>query len=278
MDEADELRALRARAYGRDADIDADAAAMARLVELEHRNTPARPGRPPAPHPALLPDPGDDASPGGLAGRQRARRAAGDLDGPRAPAAPALPDLPLPEAEVDDGDREPPAPPEPRPTGIRRLLDPLPSALWLWWGVACIALTAVGAAAIAFAISPPDPRQVAVIAIDTDATWPDLLGERGPDAALFEEFYGLTIIRDIGWLSEDTNRMPCLVIVRTEQLLDEVGALQPVTWGCGAGRFPPTLQLTVTPSQPEALRERFAEGTGLQFVMRGDTIEVRADR
>lgn len=48
--------------------------------------------------------------------------------------------------------------------------------------------------------------------------------------------------------------------------------------GCSAGGVPASLQFTVDAGHPEALRKRFPEGTSLKFTMRGDTVEVRADR
>jgi len=36
--------------------------------------------------------------------------------------------------------------------------------------------------------------------------------------------------------------------------------------------------LRPTSAQPQALRDRFGDGTGLKLIMRGDRIEVFADR
>lgn len=283
MNEADELRRLQARAYGRDADITGDPAAQERLAELERAHAPRRsmPAAPPPPgreesetaafrtSNAAFPDPSRearDASARGFA-REGSEMAGSD------PAGAASAD---PSRESGEGGG--------RDAGergwlgsIRRMLEPLGPSGRTWLGAACIALAAVAVTAVVTTLPWPDPRQVATIAVDADASWPELLGERTPDAALFEDFHGLTVIRDIGWFSAEEERDTCLVIVRSELLREEVGALQPVTWACGAGDFPPTLHMTVNPGQPEALRERFADGTGLEFVLDGDVISVRAD-
>lgn len=284
-DEADELRRLQARAYGRDADISDDPAAQARLAELERAHAPRpAPASPPhsgragsevvglrTPNPALS----DPAHEVGDPARGSAREEA-DSAGMN-PAAAASPD---PSREGLDPSREDGG----RDQGergwarsIRRMLDTLSPSRRTWLGAACIALAALAVTAVVTTLPWPDPRQVATIAVDADAPWPELLGERTPDAALFEDFHGLTVIRDIGWFSPEEDRDTCLVIVRSELLREEVGALQPVTWACGAGDFPPTLHMTVNPGQPDALRERFADGTGLEFVLDGDVVSVRAD-
>lgn len=293
-DEANELRRLQARAYGRDADIADDPAAQARLAELERAHAP-RPSVPASPRPghegaevagfrtpdtAVL-DPsrevGDSshevghASARGLGSGREGSEAAGF----RTPDEAFLDPSRAREDPSGEGGLD--APGRGWAGSIRRMLDTLSPSRRTWLGAACIALAAVAVTAVVTALPWPDPRQVATIAVDADAPWPELLGERTPDAALFEDFHGLTVIRDIGWFSPEEDRDTCLVIVRSELLREEVGALQPVTWACGAGDFPPTLHMTVNPGQPEALRERFADGTGLEFVLDGDVVSVRAD-
>lgn len=52
---------------------------------------------------------------------------------------------------------------------------------------------------------------------------------------------------------------------------------RPVRPGCSAGAFPAVTRFTVTSAAPDALRERFAVGTSLRFVLEGDEIHVRSD-
>ncbi|MFK0402723.1 hypothetical protein ACIQTT_10365 [Microbacterium sp. NPDC090225] len=254
MSDDDELRALRARAYGRDADIDGDPAALARLRALEADAVPVgvMPQRAVEPSPvaevAVVPPP---AAP---------------------PAAPEDIDAP---PRADDASAEPE---HPSPSRLRTLFTPRPSAPWLWLGAACIALAAFGSAAIAVAVRSADPRLVAEIAVDPDASWPESFGETGPDFALFEEFAGLTIVRGLEWLPTDESDASCIVAIDTTELLNDSGGFQIAGWACEAGSFPATLRFEVSPSQPQELRDRFGDGTGLELIMRGDRIEVFADR
>ncbi len=253
----DELRALRARAYGRDADIDGDPAAIARLRALEAQAAPVRevPVVSVAPAPPVE-EAATDAAPDEF-GRS------GEL--PRTAEPPAI-------------DAENAEPEHPSPSRLRTLFTPRPSAPWLWLGAACIALAAFGSAVVVSAMRSADPRLVAEIAIDPDASWPESFGEKGPDAALFEEFAGLTIARGVEWLSFDESDAMCIVAIDTEELLGDSGGFQIAAWGCDAGSFPPVIRIEVTSAQPQALRDRFGDGTGLELIMRGDRIEVFADR
>lgn len=261
----DELRALRARAYGRDADIDGDPAAIARLRALEAQAAPAAlvvtaPVRE-VPVVSVAPAPPVEEAATDAAPDEFGR--SGEL--PRTGEPPAI-------------DAENAEPEHPSPSRLRTLFTPRPSAPWLWLGAACIALAAFGSAVVVSAVQSADPRLVAEIAVDPDASWPESFGEKGPDAALFEEFAGLTIARGVEWLSFDESDAMCIVAIDTEELLGDSGGFQIAAWGCDAGSFPPVIRIEVTSAQPQALRDRFGDGTGLELIMRGDRIEVFADR
>ncbi|UPL14193.1 hypothetical protein [Microbacterium galbinum] len=261
----DELRALRARAYGRDADIDGDPAAIARLRALEAQAAPAAlvvtaPVRE-VPVVSVAPAPPVEEAATYAAPDEFGR--SGEL--PRTGEPPAI-------------DAENAEPEHPSPSRLRTLFTPRPSAPWLWLGAACIALAAFGSAVVVSAMRSADPGLVAEIAIDPDASWPESFGEKGPDAALFEEFAGLTIARGVEWLSFDESDAMCIVAIDTEELLGDSGGFQIAAWGCDAGSFPPVIRIEVTSAQPQALRDRFGDGTGLELIMRGDRIEVFADR
>jgi hypothetical protein len=135
-----------------------------------------------------------------------------------------------------------------------------------------------GAATIASAVRQVDARLVAEVAVDPDATWPESFGETGPDFALFEEFAGLTIVRGLEWLPTDDSYASCIVAIDTTELLNDSGGFQISGWACEAGSFPATLRFEVGSSQPQELRDRFGDGTGIEMIMRGDRIEVFADR
>lgn len=267
----DELRALRARAYGRDADIDGDPAAIARLRALEAQAAPAAlvvtaPVRE-VPVVSVAPAPPVEDAVADAAPDEFGR--SGEPDHPAEPHRTAEP----PAIDVENAEPE-----HPSPSRLRTLFTPRPSAPWLWLGAACIALATFGSAAIAVAVRSADPRLVAEIAVDPDASWPESFGEKGPDAALFEEFAGLTIARGVEWLAFDESDAMCIVAIDTEELLGDSGGFQIAAWGCDAGSFPPVIRIEVTSAQPQALRDRFGDGTGLELIMRGDRIEVFADR
>lgn len=261
MSDDDELRALRARAYGRDADIDGDPAALARLRAMEAEAAPIRvmPVRAIEPPRAVEPPPAS-ASPGVEV------------------VADALPEVPehveAPPLADDMGAEAR----HPSLSRLRALFSPRPSLPWLLLGAACVALAAFGAATISSAVQQVDARLVGEIAVDPDASWPEWFGEAGPDSALFEEFAGLTIVRGLEWLPTDDSDASCIVAIETTELLNDSGGFQIAGWACEAGSFPATLRFEVGSSQPQELRDRFGDGTGIEMIMRGDRIEVFADR
>jgi hypothetical protein len=254
----EELRSLRARAYGRDADIDGDPQALARLRALEAQVAPASVGPASVVSASVFP--------------------ASVVQAGVEPAAAPVREASVREDPTDADSREHVATEHPSPSRLRALFTPRPSTPWLWLGAACIALAALGAATVALSVRSVEARLVAEIAVDPDASWPESFGEKGQDAALFEEFEGLTIARGVEWLSFDESDAMCIVAIDTAELLGDSGGFQIAAWGCDAGSFPPVIRIEVTSAQPQALRDRFGDGTGLELIMRGDRIEVFADR
>jgi hypothetical protein len=247
----DELRMLRRRAYGPAADIAADPAALARLEELEAAVRQA--GSAAAdPRPAL-PEPG---SPTERAGAAVASHPAAPSAFEDATAAPADLDEPVPA----------------RRGRTRRWI----AALWPVSVVAAIILGAVSyAAAVPLVSRQADAAQVGTLRPDPTFGWPQTLGPVPEDAVVFQEFHGLTVIhaeQDI-WGSGEG----CMVVLVTTQVDgDSPSYGGPVQYGCAAGGFPATVQLEVSEALPAELQERFAVGSGLQFVFAGDRVGVFA--
>ncbi|MCM3778582.1 hypothetical protein [Microbacterium hydrocarbonoxydans] len=237
MTDADaELRALQSRAYGRDADIARDPEAMRRLADLEAPQ-PVEPSVAVVP-PSATPVSASEAAPS---------TAAESIE---------------PEAEPRLG-----------------FFDPRPRAAWIAVACAAVAVVAAVSASVATAVTaaarPVEPGLVDTIAVDPGADWWDALGERTDGSVLFEDWYGLTFVRNEGWSEIDDQR--CLLGVPTETVRSASNGFTAIGMECSAGAFPASLQIIVDAGQPDALRDRFPEGAALKFTLRGDTVEVRAD-
>ena len=184
----EELRALRERVYGRDADVHADPVALARLNELEALVAAATVGRRAA-APPLAED-----------GVSDVHHATTDTDA----AAPPVPvDAPpvsqTPEGTdgaalpSDDG-AEPGIEHESATDAGARLRwwrRPIPLA---WAGAAAAAALLLGAG-LTLLIQTLDAGRVGMLAEDAGGEWPEsFFGARPADARIFEEFYGLTVL------------------------------------------------------------------------------------
>lgn len=241
MSETDaELRALQSRAYGRDADIADDPAAQRRLEVLEAREPP---GDAPALPPAAVP-----VAPG---------EADAAIDAPTTPPSDAAP-------------AEAPA------SGIRALFLPRPRRAWVAIGVSAVALAAVVSAVVTTRAHPVEPGLIDTIPVNPAAQWQDAFGEQTDGSVVFLDYYGITFARNEGWSPRDDQR--CLLAVSSSEIDTSTGAFGAIAGGCSAGPFPAVVQFTVDATQPDPLQERFPEGTALQFTLRGDNVEVRADR
>lgn len=250
MDEPDELRSLRERAYGPNPDIHDDPAALARLRELELASA--------------------HATTGGAASRDLVPRPE-DRDA-AAPAAAAFgaayTDAPQVSRPGDD-DETPPAlaeagpaaaPPAPRRSRGR--------GAWIWAGALTAAL--VAGAGITYVTMQARPGSTATIGIDSDGPWPENLGNRQNGAEVFEEFHGLRVVlSQQDWAAAAAT--PCLFILTATSEASIIGA------GCGAGDFAPIAAIEITSRSPAALRERFPEGTALQFELDGDRVVIYSD-
>lgn len=254
MDESDvqELGLLRARAYGRRADIDEPG--MRRLQELEARARDAQAGSGRAPEPAAEAVLAAEAGPLPTAAPTRP---------PTRPASPASP--PTAPASVTPGHGAAPAAPvaaapeaAPAAPARRRPLVFLAAAVVV---VVLIAVT------VATALDRPGRVQTLAAAPQTE--WPDQFGPPQEGATVFEEFHGLTLLLIPNAWGLDT-AMPCLFVARPEPQ----GMM--LSTGCGAEEFPPTAALRVTETMPQELRDRYPIGAELQFVLVDGSVIVYA--
>jgi hypothetical protein len=254
-----ELRRLRARAYGPDADIHEDQQALQRLSELEDRRL-AEPG-------AAAPDPG-------AAARAVTAAEAGEnghtAEPPEPPGLPEPP-KPQPDAEVGDPAAAPAAPVR------RRLRRGWVAAVW----AVSLIVVALLAVAIAGALAAPPPLaagadHIATLEESPAFVWPEFFGPAPEDVHGYEEFYGLTPIWGSGVFASDSTD-GCLTLVPLGGVGDDPNTFNgEIFSGCGAGPFPPTIQIAVRGNLPPELLERFPEGTALQFVFDDGRIHVYA--
>ncbi len=250
-----ELQALRARAYGPDADLDRDPAAVARLQELEDLERQARVDA--AVRPPVTPPTTPDAAPLVI-----------DDD-----------DAPL---VVDDDDVEPGEPPARRPR-VRRT-----RTLGLWAGSLAAVAAVASAASIAATTFVPVARTAGVAQVDTLRVDPSAddspvrsMGFDSSEVSVYADFHGLTAYAGTTQVDSSGTRAECLILLDTSTLpaSGDINASQ-IGYrygGCGAGVFPATIEFVVTPDLPDAFRARFPVGSSLQFVSDGDHVGVFSD-
>ncbi len=242
----EELRRLRARAYGPGADISDDPAAYARLLALED-----------------------------LERVERSEPAAVTTPSPSAPS--------VENASTIEGEREAPAEedaPRERPPLLRSK-----RTVWAWaLSLALVAAlasaaTSVGVGLVPVAASAGAP-QVATLVEDPGAQTPSVFGQRTGDERAFADFYGVSAFVGTAQIDASENRSSCIYLLDT----DEVGQDGTtgfrgnfVYGGCGAGIFPATVQFIVADGMPDAFIERFPVGTSVQFVYDGENVGVFSD-
>lgn len=242
----EELRRLRARAYGPGADISEDPAAYARLLALED-----------------------------LERVERSEPAAVTTPSPSTPSVENAPTI--------EGERE--APPEEDAPRERPPLLRSKRTVWAWaLSLALVAAlasaaTTVGVGLVPVAASAGAP-QVATLVEDPGAQTPSVFGQRTGDERAFADFYGVSAFVGTAQIDASENRSSCLYLLDT----DEVGQDGTtgfrgnfVYGGCGAGIFPATVQFIVADGMPDAFIERFPVGTSVQFVYDGENVGVFSD-
>ncbi|MBC7596749.1 MAG: hypothetical protein H7288_22965 [Kineosporiaceae bacterium] len=254
----DELRGLRARAYGPNADIRLDLQAQARLHELE--DTGRHPAQPPeaatAPGPIIDPVDSTDEQDPHLVNEVEQR--------PSYELWRRLARLAL---------------------AVRgRLAHARRSSVLLGLGLVVIASVTVSALVLVERVQP-DPLQVgadqiARLSIDSGYQVPGFLrniATESDSVLAFDEFYGLrAVIADAGWFSSG-GEGECLTIFLVADAENAGSDSFPgqIRGGCAAGPFPAMTQLLADDEGlPEELRSAFPASTGLQFVYDRENQEV----
>ena len=262
-DAAAELRALRARAYGPDADILRDPVAYDRLQELEEQlrseqRAPERSGgvgdAPPA-----TPVDGEGAT--------SSASTAPSTDGTESSSAAA-------PSSDDRGSR----------SGERAPWSPLtrvPPLARVFWGASVLAAAALaGSVTWGFASIPvisegSGARQIAALDAVQSVDLPPFSGDPETPSTAFQ-FAGYTLMTVVN--STDDIDSECLVAFSSENVDEESGFPNgPTYYGCGAGAFPPAASVPIHAGSPAEARERFGEGAALQFVLQDDRVGVFID-
>jgi len=250
----DELRALRARAYGPLADIHDDPVALARLQELESQQRNAAAPVVDEPSPLALFEEAPDA---GTAPPPAAEAGAPDpVPGYGAPDAPGTPEdgIPSPDMAADEPER-----------GAR----PWWRRTRVLWAASLVAAVLFGVG-LTLSVQSVTAGKVATLGVDEDAEWPSSFGDRPPGGQQFDDFHGMSVLSYPQGFSGDPSQI-CLYALSNADGNGTVGAA-----GCGSGAFPASAALTVSEQLPRELREAFPVGTALQFVLDGEQVHVYA--
>lgn len=243
-----ELNALRARAYGRGGGLGEDPEALRRLGDLEE---------------LVRPRPADPGEVGALPAASEPAK-----------AEPAAVVVPAGTVEATDADGEPEVAPAPRLRmwWTRRRI----AILWLASLVAVALVATTVSAAFTYRLQA-DTREVAVLRVDAGAQWPEIFGEEV--GHIFADFYGIRAFSQVQGSMAGPGRSECLQVAESSILDADLRQGFPGRYyagSCGAGAFPPTAAILVGEGAPEPLRERFPDGTSLQFILRGSEVVVLA--
>ncbi|WP_438353028.1 hypothetical protein [Microbacterium sp. CJ88] len=259
--ELEELRVLRERAYGPDADIHDDADALQRLRQLEESARPSVEATPSAPEPATTPDEAADTS--STEDATGVPEVAGEEDEASAPPVPAR--------------RLARAIAFARSTRGGRILAGA-AILVVVLVVAATALTVVQR--VQTAPLAPNAEQVVRLGVDANFAAPKFLDGARPDGGQllgYREYGGLraVLIPHGGfWYGPGTG--VCVVVMQAADVAASTDNSFPgsIWGGCAAGAFPATAQFVVTADASEEVRSMFPIGTALQFIYDNNTGEV----
>lgn len=243
-----ELAALRARAYGPDADIHDDPDALRRLTALE-----------------------DEAR--GAADSASAISASVGIDVPR-PAQLAEPQHPIapaanweasvpeiaPNAAASDEEQDPAGPAS------------TPASRWAWmlrpsvW-IASLALTAAITGVVTTMIVTHDPTVVARLQEIPREEWPEAVEQFGLSAQqVFEEYNGLTAV--VGAGSEPGQPIVMCLYLFAGHVF--------ATGSCQGEAIEPRVDFIAGAEYGARVGEAFADGTAVRITLEGDTVVVRA--
>jgi len=262
-DEEQELRGLRARAYGPDADISGDERALRRLHDLESRRS------------ITLSDAGSrdaDAARGdsrGMVVGDRvlpAEQGGAGASGPDEAQDPSVRERTgIRGADVDDTAAPTSSARKPRPFLTRPVV-------WAWGG--SLAVTAAGAAVAASvvtaAVAPPAPmvpgaRHEATLSLDDSFSWP----------GMFEDGTGEFFTAYDGYVPISTTifqEQACLMLYQADGIDPDSSTYRGNSYfGCGGGGFPPSVVVV------DGATGAADGGRALQFVLNGSVVEVYSD-
>ena len=254
-DAAAELRALRSRAYGPDADILRDPVAYDRLQELEEQLRSEQ----------QRPEHSDGvAAPVAGEGAPSSASVSASTDGTESAGAAA-------PSNDDRGSR----------SGDRAPWSPLtrvPPLARIFWVVSVMAAAALAASATWGVASVPviseqsGARQIAALDPDPSLDLPPFFGGPSESTSWFQ-FAGFTLSTVLSPTYGLENE--CLVVFSTEDIDPDADFINgPQFYGCGAGSFPPIVAVPLGSDAPAEALERFGEGSALQFALQDDRVGV----
>ena len=241
-DAREELRLLRARAYGPEADIADDPVAVSRLRDLEdlerEDRLPTAPRTPPGP-PAGSSDPAESAQ----------------------------------DDEEEIRRERPPLVRSKRRLWVWAVSLAVVAAL-------ASAATAVSVSFVPVTATAGAP-QVDTLVPDPDSAVPAVFGQRTGAERGYQDYYGIAAFTGRAPTDATDNRNPCLYLLDADERgTDDTRSFSGnfVYGGCGAGVFPATVQFVVADGMPAAFIQRFPIGTSVQFVFDGENVGVFSDR
>ncbi len=241
-DHGSELECLRARAYGPNADIAGDPAAVARLRELEDRERMRT--APLEAEAETEADPGDDA------------------------------DAPQPDPEPEEAE---PAPRRPLLRSRRRVWVAAVAVA----GVVALTSAATAAGVSVTAVDrTAGIAQTDTLTADPDAQLGSAgyLGFDPEQTRGFADYYGLTVFSGVSQIDSEGNQAECLIALDTSEVREADSPRSAPrgirVGGCGAGPFPASVEFIVTSSFPEPFRARYPVGTAMQFVLDDGNVGV----
>ncbi|MEV8239673.1 hypothetical protein AB0O90_05530 [Microbacterium testaceum] len=241
-DHGSELERLRARAYGPNADIEGDPAAVARLRELEDRERMRT--APLEAEAETEADPGDDA------------------------------DAPQPDPEPEEAE---PAPRRPLLRSRRRVWVAAVAVA----GVVALTSAATAAGVSVTAVDrTAGIAQTDTLTADPDAQLGSAgyLGFDPEQTRGFADYYGLTVFSGVSQIDSEGNQAECLIALDTSEVREADSPRSAPrgirVGGCGAGPFPASVEFIVTSSFPEPFRARYPVGTAMQFVLDDGNVGV----
>lgn len=244
-----ELAALRARAYGADADIHDDPVALARLRDLEERRrimgeAAVAPSAPAAP--AVAPPPSAFVFASLVAGTD-ARPSAGQTPDPDR-----------------DGAADPAAGPAAAPAASGTA-SPSRGRLLLACAVTALATAAITGGITLWATSAGADRPDAVVRPAVDPTPNETLDDQVTDIVQFDDFHGMQVAA--GTLSEDRTQRCVFITIPQGQFSSGTGA-------CAIAPFDPQLDLALATYAGSEIADAFGADAVLRLRVVGDELRV----